>query len=49
MVIWTSPSTSYLINGVPVLIHTSIGLCQNFSGVPQGAAIISSFQTTVMD
>lgn len=48
-VIWTSASTSYLINGVPVLIHTSIGICQNASGVPEGPAIIASFQTTVMD
>lgn len=49
MVMWTSASTSYLINGIPVLIHTSLGLCQSASGVPQGPAIISSFQTIVMD
>src|SRR5689334_4750863 len=48
-VIWTTASTSYFINGVPVLIHTSVGLCQSSSGVPQGPAIVASFQTVVMD
>lgn len=48
-VVWITASTSRFINGVPVLIHTSIGNCMNISGMPQGIAIIASFQTTVMD
>ncbi len=48
-VIWTTASTSYFIGGVPVLIHTSVGLCLSASGAPQGPAIIASFQTVVTD
>lgn len=48
-VVWTTASVRRFINGVPVLIHTSIGLCQSASGTMQGPAIIASYQTTVMD
>lgn len=46
---WITASVSRFINGVPVLIHTSIGNCLNPSGMMQGIAIIASFQTTVTD
>jgi hypothetical protein len=46
---WTSHSVTKLINGIPVLTHTSVGLCQSIGGVIQGTAIIASFQTRVMD
>lgn len=48
-VIWTTASTSYFINGVPVLIHTSTGICRNASGTPQGPPIVAAFQTSVTD
>lgn len=46
---WVTASTSRFVNGVPVLIHTSVGVCYNASGAPQGAPVIASFQTVVKD
>jgi hypothetical protein len=48
-VVWITASTSRFINGVPVLIHTSVGMCHDASGAPQGAAIIASHQTIIKD
>ena len=48
-VIWTTASVTKLIGGVPVLINTSLGISQSMSGVPQGMAIIASFQTIITD
>jgi hypothetical protein len=42
---WLSPSTTRIIEGVPVLLNTSIGICQSAAGVAQGPANIISFQT----
>ena len=42
---WLTASTTRLIDGVPVLVHTSTGLCQSVANVPQGPAMIVSFQT----
>lgn len=46
---WVSGSKTRLINGVPVLTNTSIGICENTAGAPQGPAIISSCQTREAD
>jgi hypothetical protein len=48
-VMWVTASTSRLVNGIPVLIHTSTGLCLGASGTTQGAPIVASFQTVVKD
>jgi hypothetical protein len=42
---WITASTTRLIGGVPVLTHTSDGLCCSIDGTAQGPAIIVAFQT----
>lgn len=42
---WMNESVSIKVNGQAVLLDTSIGLCKNPAGAPQGAAIISGTQT----
>jgi hypothetical protein len=44
---WTAPATRVSVNGTPVLLETSIGLCLNAASVPQGTAIVSGVQTKV--
>ncbi len=44
---WTNEATRVKVLGKPVLLETSIGLCKNPSGAPQGTAIISGVQTKV--
>ncbi|SRR6266704_2151486 len=44
---WTTPATHVTVNGTPVLLETSIGLCLNAASVPQGTAIVSGVQTQV--
>ena len=41
------PSVSLQISGTPVVLSTSVGLCMNPAGVPQGPANVSGFQTKV--
>jgi len=48
-VVWTNPSKNFMVQGKPVLTSASIGLVQTASGIPQGAAMIASFQTVVTD
>lgn len=43
---WTSPSATFLIDGIPALVHTSVGLCRGYRGETTGMANILSFQTT---
>jgi hypothetical protein len=42
---WMTASTIRLIGGVPVLTHTSTGLCYSAGGAAQGPPIILTFQT----
>lgn len=44
---WMVPATRNTINGTPVLLQSSIGLCLNASNMPQGTAIVSGVQTKV--
>lgn len=46
---WENPSTTLYVNGVPALLNTSIGFCLTQASVPQGAAVIASFQTVVTE
>ena len=39
---WQAGATRLLVNGVPVLLATSIGLCLNAAGTPQGIAIATN-------
>jgi hypothetical protein len=39
---WQAGATSLSVNGVPVLVATSIGQCLNAAGVPQGIAIATN-------
>jgi hypothetical protein len=44
---WLMPTTRVQIGNGPVVVSTSIGLCVNAAGVPQGPAIVTGFQTRV--
>ncbi len=44
---WLMPATRVKIEGAPVLLSSSVGLCVNAAGAPQGTAILSGFQTRV--
>jgi hypothetical protein len=44
---WTAPATRDTVNGTPVLLQTSVGLCLNAASAPQGTAIVSGVQTKV--
>jgi hypothetical protein len=35
------------VNGVGVLIQSSVGLCRNAAGAPQGTAVIANTQLQV--
>mgnify|MGYP006908207879 CR=1 FL=1 len=48
-VIWVSPSTLLYVRGVPALVHTSIGLVTSAAEAPSGPAMITTFQTQVME
>lgn len=45
---WLLPATRVRVEGSPVLLASSIGLCSNAAGAPQGAAVVMGFQTRVM-
>jgi hypothetical protein len=44
---WLMPATRVLVESSPVLLSSSVGLCVNAGGAPQGTAIVSGFQTRV--
>jgi hypothetical protein len=44
---WLNEAKRVKIQGTPVLLETSIGLCNNSAGAPQGIAIISGVQQRV--
>ena len=44
---WQMPSTRVTIESSPVLLSSSVGLCLNTGGAPQGTAIVTGFQTRV--
>jgi hypothetical protein len=41
---WTAPATR-VTAGSPVLLQSSVGLCMNAAGAPQGTAVVSGPQT----
>lgn len=38
---WTSGAETLSVGGVGVVLETSVGLCSNAAGAPQGPAVIS--------
>jgi hypothetical protein len=42
---WLAPATRTTVNGTPVLLQSSIGLCLNALSAPQGTAIVAGIQT----
>ena len=44
---WQAPATRVAVGGKKVLLSTSVGLCVNAAGAPQGTAQISGYQTAV--
>ena len=44
---WVMPATRVRAEGSPVLLSSSVGLCVNAAGAPQGTALVSGFQTKV--
>jgi|RhiMethySRZTD1v2_1073278.scaffolds.fasta_scaffold552842_2 hypothetical protein len=44
---WQMPATRITIESSAPLLSSSIGLCLNAAGAPQGTAIVSGFQTRV--
>lgn len=44
---WLMPATRVTIDSSPVLLSSSVGLCVNAGGAPQGTAIVSGFQIRV--
>jgi len=46
-VMWQMPATRVTAGGQPVLLSSSIALCSNAAGVPQGPATVTGFQTRV--
>lgn len=44
---WVNDATQVKILGKPVLLDTSLGLCKNPAGVPQGNAIVNGVQRRV--
>jgi hypothetical protein len=45
---WVTGATQSSIDGTPVLLQTSVGLCLNAAQVPQGTAIVVQTQTKAM-
>jgi len=46
-VTWMMPAMRVAVEGSPVLLSSSIGLCVNAAGAPQGPASLSGYQTKV--
>jgi len=44
---WLAPANRVKVGGTPVLLSSSVGLCVNAAGAPQGPATLSGFQTKV--
>ncbi len=44
---WLNEAKRVKVQGTPVLLETSIGLCKDSSGAPQGLAVINGVQQRV--
>jgi len=46
LIAWSAPATQAKVNGIPLLLQTSIGTCFNAFLSPQGVAIVVQTQTS---
>jgi hypothetical protein len=44
---WLEPAAAISIEGGAPILSSSIGVCKNAAGVPQGTAVVTGFQTRV--
>jgi hypothetical protein len=44
---WALPAVRVTVDSSPVLLSSSVALCMNAAGAPQGTALVSGFQTRV--
>lgn len=44
---WLTPATRVLVNGQPVIVQSSTGLCQSVEQIPGGPPVIAATQTRV--
>ena len=47
-VTWTAPAQKVQITGQAPLLQSSVGLCNSAAAAPQGTALITGVQTSVM-
>ena len=45
---WLVPAARVLVNGVPPILNTSVGLCLNPAQVPQGPPVVATTQPRVV-
>jgi hypothetical protein len=45
---WLVPATRVFVNGQPVILQTSTGLCQSAEQIPQGPPIVVATQSRVI-
>jgi hypothetical protein len=45
---WLTGATQTAVDGVPVLLQNSVGLCLNAAQAPQGTAVVVQTQTQAM-
>jgi len=45
---WLTPATRVFVNGQPVILQSSTGLCQSAEQIPQGAPIVVTTQPRVI-
>ena len=45
---WFTPATRVLVNGQPVIVQTSSGLCQSIEQIPQGPPTVVAAQPRVV-
>jgi hypothetical protein len=45
---WLTPAVRVLVNGIPPILNTSMGLCLNPAQVPQGPPIVTTTQPRVV-
>lgn len=45
---WLTPATRVLVNGQPVIIQTSTGICQSVEQIPQGPPTVVAAQPRVV-
>lgn len=44
---WTAPATRVKVNGTPVLMESSVGLCKSAEQIVQGTAMVQGVQRQV--